>query len=73
MKARICEQSLGPPLSALAKAKVLTDLNARCAEPADEHFVDELLCAVLCELLVETDHDDLLNAERLNQLGLSLR
>src|ERR1700722_7072334 len=60
-------------LGAIAEAEVLADRHVACAERVDEHVVDELTRAALGEVCVESDHDQLLYAKCLHQLGLHLQ
>ena len=46
-----------------AEAEVLPDRDRFRAEPLDQHLLDELLGGDRRELLVEGDHDELLDAE----------
>ncbi len=58
-------------LRLVPEAEVLADRHLRGAERADEHVVDELARRASGEVGVEGDHDQLLHAERGDQLGLA--
>src|SRR6202161_419965 len=60
-------------LRLVPEAEVLADRDLLGAERADEHLLDELVGRALCEGRVEWDHDELLHAERGDQLGLARR
>ena len=72
LEAPVRAQQLRVALRAVAEAEVLADADERRAEPLDEHLVDELLRALRRERRVELDHDELLDAERGDELGLAL-
>ena len=59
-------------LRAVAEAEVLADRDLDRAEPLDELVVDELLRGLRHALAVERDHDQLVDAERRDQVGLLL-
>ena len=73
LEAPVGAQQLGVALRLVAEAEVLADRDVRRAERADEHVVDELLRAARGELAVERDDDELLDAERRDELRLALQ
>ncbi len=71
-EALIGEQQAGIALSLVPEAEVLADRDLTGTERADEHVVDELRGGALGELGVEGDHDQLLDTQLGEQLGLAL-
>ena len=72
LEARPALEQLRVALRAVAEAEVLADADERRAEPLDEHLVDERLRRLRGERRVELDHDELVDAERRDELGLAL-
>ena len=71
-KRLIGRQRSGVARGPVPEAKVLADDDVRRLQALYEHVVDELLRALLCEALIERDHDEVLDAELGDQLALGL-
>ncbi len=72
-EAPVGQQQRGVARRPVAEAEVLPHADVRRPQRADQHLVDERLGALVGPAAVERHHDELLDAERLDQLRLAIQ